>query len=41
VVEACREWLTDHNAKSLLAHMREEEKKAAREKRENEAQRQP
>jgi hypothetical protein len=25
VVEACREWLADHNAKSLLAHMREEE----------------
>jgi len=25
VVEACREWLSDHNAKSLLAHMKEEE----------------
>ena len=25
VVESCRGWLADHNAKSLLAHMREEE----------------
>ena len=25
VVEACREWLSDHNAKSLLAQMKEEE----------------
>ncbi len=25
VVEVCREWLADHNAKSLMAHIREEE----------------
>lgn len=29
VVDACREWLADHNAKSILARMREEEENAA------------
>jgi hypothetical protein len=39
VVEACREWLADHNTKSLLAHMREEEA-ASREQRGHEPQEQ-